>query len=69
MKRPVMDIEEEVIRDFNDGMLGRDMEKKYNYTWATLRKILIKRGIPFRTRGGNRKGAGRKLGIKNLWGG
>ena len=68
-RKPIRDIEGEVIQDFHDGMLSKEMEQKYGYTWATLRKILIKEGIPFRARGGYRENAGRKLGVRNKWGG
>lgn len=68
IKRPLKDIEEEFIKDFNSDMLTRLMEEKYGWTWCTLRKILKKRNIPFRARGGYREEAGRKLGVKNRWG-
>lgn len=68
IKRPLEEIEEEFIEDFRDGMLTRLIEEKYGWSWCSLRKILKKKGIPFRARGGHRDGAGRKFGVKNRWG-
>jgi len=61
-------VDKEVIQDFEDGMLSKEMEKKYGYSWAHIRKVLIKNNISFRKRGGYRMGTARKLGSKNKWG-
>ena len=68
-QRPLIDIEEEVIQDYMDNMSVKDIEKRYGWTWSTLRKILKRNNVAFRPHGGSRNRVGRIKGKKNKWGG
>lgn len=68
-KKPLEEIADSFIKDYLDGMSTIDIEKKYGWSWASMRKIFKARGNTFRRRGGHRPNAGRKFGVKNRWGG
>lgn len=59
IRRPITDIEEDVIRDYAGNMNVLEIEKKYGWSWTTLRKMFKRKKIPFRPLGGYRKEAGR----------
>jgi len=68
-QRPIIEIEDEVIQDYLDGMPILLIERKYNWSWSTLRNIFTIRKIPRRPHGGKRNDIGRLKGSKNKWGG
>jgi len=69
IQRPIMDIENEVIQDYTDGMTILEIEKKYRWSWSTLRKIFKRKNIARKPHGGLRNKIGRLKGSKNKWGG
>jgi len=61
VQRPMVDIEDDVIKDYvEENMSLRELEKKYGWSWTTLRNMLIKKNVPLRQRGGRRENTGNR---------
>lgn len=61
IQRPIKDIEDDVVKDYVEKSMSlRELESEYGWSWTTLRKLLLKKNVPLRQRGGRRENMGQR---------